>query len=384
MALGTFSPSPPPPASFSPQHRGLVPESRPHRPFPSPVDSPVVGISEKGNHHVGPWCRGFLSAEGFQVHAARKCSVLTAGPPGEGGAAGRSPAGCPHRGVTGRAAPASSRPLTGRPSVRSRRGHCTFGGAPRCESGQTPPRSRGGTAPPPARASQRPPRPGTPVRPVWTPGFRHGTGWEPLGAAATDGHDEGDFGVILVQVWGLDVWTGVSRAESCWREGWGRCGHSAVSPARWLPSSHRGPCPGAEPLPARGAAVTGRGGQGFGASGGDTARSPPRRLCRVSRRPFLCPESVGGSCRLPCPGQGPLSPDSQGRGCAGSGRGSWGAQPLFLQAGHRVGAVGSRGRTPQTVAVPGHGAALRAQAGSFLLPHLMGRASAVTWASRRP
>lgn len=114
MALGTFTrhlrllcPSP--------QNRGLVPESRPRPPSPAPWTRRLWAFSRKGITTWDLGFRGFLSAEGFQVHAPRKRSVFAAGSPGEGEAAGSTPAGCPRRGATGHAAPASSRPLTGQP-----------------------------------------------------------------------------------------------------------------------------------------------------------------------------------------------------------------------------------------------------------------------------
>lgn len=105
----------------------------------------------------------------------------------------------------------------------------------------------------------------------------------------------------------------------------------------------------------------------------------------VSRSPFLCPESVGGSCRLPSPGQGPLSPDGHGRGCEGSGRGSWGAQSSFPQD-PSSGGDGGVSRAHPTECRCSRGAVLLCgpRRGSFLLPHLAGRVSDVTRAARRP
>lgn len=123
---------------------------------------------------------------------------------------------------------------------------------------------------------------------------------------------------------------------------------------------------------------------------GDTARSPPRRpgpahACAV------CPAIRSCALRVlvahatsPAPSR-PLSADGQGRGCGGPGRGSWGAQSSWLQG------PSSRGDSGVSRAHPTECRCSRAAVllcgpkwGSFLLPHLTGHVSDVTWASRCP
>lgn len=176
--------------------------------------------------------------------------------------------------------------------------------------------------------------------------------------------------MILVQVWGLDVWTGVSGAGSCWWEGWGRCGHTAVSPARRRPSSHRGPCPGQSPCLQGGP----RSQVGEGRASrvwGDTARSPPRRpgwahACAVCPEVRSCALRVSLACAAsPAPVRD-LCLQMAGDAAVKVRAEVLGEHsPCFFRAVIGWGRWGLEGAPYRVSLFPGRGAALRAQAGKL-------------------